>query len=239
MRAIDRDDVHAREHLVEALPVGGVELFLDLGRHTAAVVIMDLQAEGARSPRDRLADAPHADDAEPLAPDAVAEHPGRRPAGPVLVGGQHGGALHQPPRHRQHQRHGHVGGVFGEHAGRVGDGDAALHGGRDVDIVDAVAEIGDQLELFAGLRQHRGVDPVGDGRHQDVGGATASSSWACVIGLSSGLSRASNSSRMRSSTLSGSLRVTMTSGFLAFGMSFLPRRPAAVLLPFWTPFSPL
>ena len=36
-----------------------------------------------------------------------------------------------------------------------------------------------------------------------------------VIGLSSTLSRASNSSRMRVSTTSGSLRVTMTMGFLA------------------------
>ena len=170
VRAVDRDDVHAGEHLVEALPIGGVELFLDLGRHLAAVVIVDLQAEGAGAARHRLADASHADDAEPLAPDAVAEHPGRRPAAPILVGGQHAGAFHQPARHRQHQRHGHVGGVLGEHARRVGDGDPALHGGGDVDIVDAVAEIGDQLELLARLREHRGVDAVGDGRHQHVGG---------------------------------------------------------------------
>ena len=53
---------------------------------------------------------------------------------------------------------------------------------------------------------------------------TASASWPCVIGLSSGLSRASKSSRMRSSTLSGSLRVTMTSGFLLFGMCSQLRR---------------
>ena len=83
VRAIDRDDVHARQHLVEAFPVGRVELLLDLRRDPAAVVIVDLQAEGARAPRHRLADPAHADDAEPLAPDAVAEHPGRRPAGPL------------------------------------------------------------------------------------------------------------------------------------------------------------
>ena len=40
---------------------------------------------------------------------------------------------------------------------------------RDVDMVDAVAEIGDQLHLLAGLGDHAGVDLVGDGRHQDVG----------------------------------------------------------------------
>ena len=51
-----------------------------LRRDAAAVVVVDLQAEGAGAARHRLADAAHADDAEPLAPDAVAEHPGRRPA---------------------------------------------------------------------------------------------------------------------------------------------------------------
>ena len=101
-----------------------------LGATRAAVVIVDLQAEGARAPRHRLADAAHADDAEPLAPDAVAEHPGRRPAGPILVRGQHLGAFDQPARHRQDQRHGHVGGVLGQHARRIGDGDAALNRGR-------------------------------------------------------------------------------------------------------------
>ena len=89
-------------------------------------MIVDLQAEGAGAARHRLADAAHADDAEPLAPDAVAEHPGRRPAGPFAVAGEHGRALGEPARHREDQRHGHVGGVFGEHARRVGDGDAAL-----------------------------------------------------------------------------------------------------------------
>ncbi len=54
----------------------------------------------------------------------------------------------------------------------------------DVDIVDAVAEIGDQLELVAGLAEHRGVDAVGDGRHQHVGdlgglGKLAPGSSAC------------------------------------------------------------
>ena len=138
--------------------------------HAAAVVVVDLQAEGAGAARHRLADAAHADDAEPLAPDAVAEHPGRRPAGPFALAGEHVGALGQPPRHRQDQRHGHVGGVLGEDARRVGHGDAALDRGGDVDVVDAVAEIRDQLEPVAGLAQHGVVDAVGDGRHQHVGG---------------------------------------------------------------------
>src|SRR3974390_450283 len=89
MRTVDRDDVHTGKHLVEALPISGVELFLDSRRHPAAVVVMDLQTEGARSARHCLADPSHTDDAEPLAPDAVAEHPGWSPAAPMLVGGEH------------------------------------------------------------------------------------------------------------------------------------------------------
>jgi hypothetical protein len=42
-------------------------------------------------------------------------------------------------RDRHDQRHGQVGGVLGQDAGRVGDDDAARVGGGDVDIVDAIA----------------------------------------------------------------------------------------------------
>ncbi|MGY4354883.1 hypothetical protein ACVW0J_001376 [Bradyrhizobium sp. i1.7.7] len=132
---------------------------------------MDLEAEGAGTARDRLADAAHADDAETLAADAVAEHPGRRPAGPGLSFGQDRGAFDHPARHRQDQRHGHVGGVFGQNFWCVGDGDAAGMRGLDVDVVDAVAEIGDQAELAVGLVDDVGGDVVGDGRNQHVGGA--------------------------------------------------------------------
>ena len=53
--------------------------------------------------------------------------------------------------------------------------------------------------------------------------ATTSSAW--LNGLSSALSRASNNSRMRISTLSGSLRVTTTSGFLPDAIDCLSRKP--------------
>ena len=167
--AVDRDDVHAGQHLVEALPVGRLQLVLDGGQHALAVVVVDRQAEGLGAARHRGADAAHADDAEPLAPDAPAEHPGRRPAGPFAVVGQCVGAFDQPARHGENQPHRHVGRVFGQHVRRVGDGDAFLAGRSDVDVVDAVAEIGDQLEVFAGSGDQRLVYPVGDGRHQHVG----------------------------------------------------------------------
>jgi hypothetical protein len=169
-RAVDRDDVDARQHLVEAVPVGGLELIFGGRIDTAAVVIMDRQAEGLGAAGHGGADAAHADDAEPLAANAVAEHPGRRPALPAaIIADNDIGALGQPPRHGQHQCHGHVGGVIGKHVGGVGDGDALFLRGIDIDVVDAIAEIGDQLHLRAGLLDQRRVDLVGHGGHQNIG----------------------------------------------------------------------
>ncbi len=79
------------------------------------------------------------------------------------------GAFDEPARGRKDERHGHVGGVLGHGAGRVGDRDAATQRARDVDVVDAVAEIGDQSHLLAGLGDHGGVDVVGDRRDEDIG----------------------------------------------------------------------
>ena len=95
---------------------------------------------------------------------------GDQPCQPLLSLLSRIGAFGEPPRHGEDQRHGHVGGVLGEHARRVGDEDAAVPRRLEVDIVDAGAELGDQLELRAGLAQSAPVDAVGDGRHQHVGG---------------------------------------------------------------------
>src|SRR5690349_13451741 len=99
--AIDRHDVHPRQHLVEAFPVGRVELLLDFGRYPPAVVVVDLQSKCARPPGDSLTDPPHTDDAETLAPDPVTKHPGRRPAGPVFVTRQDVRAFYQTARNRE------------------------------------------------------------------------------------------------------------------------------------------
>jgi hypothetical protein len=140
-----------------------------LRRHAATVVVVDLQAEGAGAPRHRLADPSHADDAEALAPDAVAEHPGWRPA----IHGLSSLSTAAPSARRRgtlRMRAMVMSAVSSVRTpGRVGHGDAAAERGRDVDMVDTVAVVGNQLELVAGLAQHGGVDAVGDGGHQDVG----------------------------------------------------------------------
>jgi hypothetical protein len=123
------------------------------------------------------------------------------------------------PRHRENQRHGHVGGVFGQNFRRVGYRDAARMRRGDVDIVDAVAEIGDHAQLAVGMLEHLLVDHVGDGRHQHIGGADRVASCSGVIGVSSRFNLASNSSRIRVSIESGSLRVTTTRGFFLTDMS--------------------
>src|SRR5262245_59603731 len=53
------------------------------------------------------------------------------------------------------------------------------------------------------------------------------------MGLSSALRRVSKSSRIRSSTESGSLRVTMTSGFLLFAIGSQLRYLLRYLVPVW------
>jgi hypothetical protein len=121
--------------------------------------------------RHRLADAAHADDAEALSADAMAKHPGRRPARPVLAVGEDGRAFDHSPRHGEDQRHGHIGGVFGQNFWRVGHGNAARVRRGDVDIVNAVAEIGDQPHFAVGLFEDFVSDFIGDGRHQYLGGA--------------------------------------------------------------------
>ena len=80
-------------------------------------------------------------------------------------------------------------------------------------MVDAGAERSDQLQPRPGLRKHPAVDAVGHRRHQDVGRLDGLDQSGAVSGVSSAFSRVSNSSMSRVSIASGSLRVTITSGF--------------------------
>jgi hypothetical protein len=98
-----------------------------------------------------------------------AEHPGGCPAAPLAAALDDARPLRQPAHDGADQRHGHVGRVLGQHVRRVGHGDAARGGGRHVDLVDAVAEIGDQPELRPGLGDQRLVDAVGHRGHEHVG----------------------------------------------------------------------
>ena len=167
-RAVDRDDVDPGQHRRQRRPVRRLDRGLGGGRQAVAVVVVDRTAEGAGAAGDRLTDASHADDAQPLAGDAVAEQAGRRPAGPV-AGAEQLLALADPPRDAEDQRHDHVGGVVGQHARGVGHDDVPGAGGGQVDVVDAGAEVGEQLQPRPGRGNDVGGDVVADRRHDDVG----------------------------------------------------------------------
>ncbi len=77
-------------------------------------------------------------------------------------------AFGEAARHGEDQRHGQVGGVFGEHGGRVRHRDAARQRARHVDMVDAVGEGGDEPQVFTRLGQHGIVDAVRNGGDKDV-----------------------------------------------------------------------
>ena len=81
----------------------------------------------------------------------------------------HDRPLGQAARHREDQRHRHVGGVLGEDARRVRHHDAALERGRHVDMVEARAVVRDQPQARAGLGEEPRVDAVGDRRDEHVG----------------------------------------------------------------------
>ena len=83
--------------------------------------------------------------------------------------GNHARAFDEPPGRRENERHRHVRRILSEDARRVGYRDPTPERAGHVDMIDPIAEIGDQPHLFAGLGDHGGVDLVGDGGHQNVG----------------------------------------------------------------------
>ena len=139
----------------------------EVGRQAAAVAVVDLHAEGPGPVGHGLADAAHAEDAQPLAGDVHAHELGRRPAHPV-VGPQHGRALVGAPRGAQQAEHGDVGGGVGQHVGRVADRDAALGGRGDVDMLVADREGGDHADRGRQAGDGLGVQGIAGGAHDAV-----------------------------------------------------------------------
>ncbi|MNV29952.1 hypothetical protein D3C71_1212010 [compost metagenome] len=167
-RAVQRDDVHPRQHLIQIVPPGRAQFLGDHVRDGFAVVIMDLHPKGLGPAGQGLADAAHADDAQTLAPQLAAAHPGRAPA--LELTRRHDiGAFDDAAADGHDQAHGQVGRVLGQDARRIGDDDPAPHGGVDVDVIHARAEVGDHLQLLARPLDEVGVQMVGDGRDQDLG----------------------------------------------------------------------
>src|SRR6202795_2422415 len=213
MWTIHRDDVHPRQHLVEALPVGRAQFVGDARRHRTAVVVMNLQAECPCPARQGLADAAHADNAEAFSPDAVAEHPGRRPARPVLALGEDGSAFdsRRGTARISAMVISAVSSVrtFGVLVTVMPRAWAAV-----TSILSTpLPKLAISFSLQSGcLSTSSLISSVTVGTSTSAE-RTASAICSGVSGVSSRLSRASNSSRIRVSIESGSLRVTTTRGF--------------------------
>ena len=151
-------------------PIGGLELGLGVGVEPPAVV--------ANGPASRRACARRAT-ACPIRP--MPRMPNRRPPTrpPMKAVGAQPAQLPScitamPFGHAaqdaEDQRHDHVGGVVGHHAGRVGHEDPPLPRSGHVDMIHARPVIRDQLQPVARLCQHARVDPVGDAGHQNYRG---------------------------------------------------------------------
>ena len=129
----------------------------EIHRFFRSVGINHLHAETeVTAPRDGLADAPHADDADGATSQVKAQQLGRMPALP-LAGADHAFAFAGAAGGHQHQGHRNIGGGVGHGAGRVGHGDAMATAGIDVDMIVAHTEIRDHpaaraAEILQGFR---------------------------------------------------------------------------------------
>ena len=169
LRQVHGDEVGLGEQLVEGHQADA-HLRGAAGLHVG-VVGDDLHAEGRQPLRDQHADAAEADDADGLLVELDA---GVLAALPLAVL-ERGAGRRDVAGGREHQRDRELGGGDDVGGRRVDDHDAGLGGGLDVDVVEADAGAGDDLQL-RGRREGLGVDlgggadedrvDVGDGRQQ-------------------------------------------------------------------------
>ncbi len=167
-RAVQGDDVHAGQHLVQIIPIGRAQLFRDHRADGLAVVIVDLHPEVPGPAGEGLADAAHADDAQPLAPQLASAHPGGGPALEPAVGDGLR-ALDDAAAYGEDQGHGQIGGVLGQDARGVGNDQAAPNRRVDVDMIHPGTEVGDHLQVWPCGGDQRAVNLVGNGRDQHIG----------------------------------------------------------------------
>ncbi len=157
-----RDEVGAGQQFVE-----GEQFDTQLsgaGRRHVRVVRHDVGAEGGQPLGHQLPDPAKADDADGLAEDLGA---GERRALPGVLAQCRVGGRDLPSRRKQ-QSHRMLGGAVDVRRRRVDDQDAAGGGGVDVDVVQADAGAGDDLELGAG-GEHLGVHGGRRAHQQRVG----------------------------------------------------------------------
>lgn len=127
----------------------------------AAVVILDLHAEGAGALRHGPPDAAHAQNAQDLALGVVAQREGF----PAPVAAAYGGQGHvDAAEGAEHQQQGDVGRGVVDGDGRAGDLDPAVVASGHVDVVVAGAVVGDELHARGERGDEFFVEAAGYGR---------------------------------------------------------------------------
>ena len=118
--------------------------------HPAPVMIGDRHIEPRRPPRDRPADA-----AQPQYPQPPAMQPRQQRKLPAWPPPRPHEAIppHDPPRHRQHQRHRHIRDTPHRRVRRIGHHDPTRLRMRHVDLVDPGAERRDDAQARQGVDQ--------------------------------------------------------------------------------------
>ncbi len=111
--------------------------------------------------RDRLADAAIADDTEHRAVHVDAQEVADVEPGPAALA-EVGLGVGRPPRRREQQEEGEIGGGLVEHPRRVADRDPELGSGGEVDVVVAHGHVGDDLQPRRARPQDVGVDAIGE-----------------------------------------------------------------------------
>ena len=167
VRAVDADHVHARDHLVKALPISRLQTALNLGVDTPAVMVMHLHAKGRCTLGHGLTDPPHAQNAQTPTADPSPQQRCGGPTGPAAF--LHDGhTLGHALRHPKDQRHGHISGIIGQYTRCVADQNAPLARGGHVNMVHPCAVVRDQFQLVTCLSDQRGINIVSHRRHQHI-----------------------------------------------------------------------
>jgi hypothetical protein len=148
---VDGEEVRLGVDLVRALGAVDAHLAVAVGPDVR-VVGEHAHAEPLRALGDELADAPEAEHAERLVHQLDARVLRAVPA----AGDEAGVGLRDVAREREQQAERVLGGRHDVRLRRVGDDDAALGRGGDVDVVDADARAADDLQPVGARDQLRG-----------------------------------------------------------------------------------
>src|SRR3546814_16731470 len=116
-----------------------------------------IHAERPCTEGDGLADAPHADDAQRLAHQRMAQHDRGAPAGPPALA-QDLRILAETARAEDDERQRQFGGVAGEDAGGVRCDALACAGGGAFERFGATTQVGDRHHPFAVLPTYSALD---------------------------------------------------------------------------------